>query len=299
MNQPPWLADAFAQAEALRGGRMPHALLVQGPAGWGEELVANALAAKMLGLDPGDDMREVAHPDLRWRESEDGFLKIDAVRQVIEFLMQTPQLATRKVAVFRDAERMNANAANALLKTLEEPPAESFLVLTSGAPERLLPTVRSRCQRIALRGADTASALAWLAEMGVDVEAARYFVVEYGGAPFAVLAAAQREQPPLWQTLAAAGRAATTATDLAEKRRDEDLADLCARWQRIVHWLARRTPSASAALLEFSAELLEVRRAALFNTGLNRPMQIERLLLLWADVFKRLPDSEEPRAAWS
>ena len=297
MNEPPWLEDAFAQAEALRGGRMPHALLIQGPAGWGEELVANALAAKMLALDPAADMREVAHPDLRWREPEDGFLKIDAVRQVIEFLMQTPQLAARKVAVFRDAERMNANAANALLKTLEEPPAESFLVLTSGAPERLLPTVRSRCQRIALRGADTASALEWLAGMGVDVETARYLVVEYGGAPFAVHAAAQREQSPLWQTLAAAGRAATSATELAEKRRDEDLADLCARWLRIVHWFARRTPNASPALLEFGAELTEVRRAALFNTGLNRPMQIERLLLLWADVFRRLPDREEPRAA--
>ena len=300
MKQPPWLDDAFARVEALLGARLPHALLIQGPGGWGEELVANALAAKIVGLDPGADMREVAHPDLRWREPEDGVLKIDAVRQVIEFLVQTPQLALRKVAVFRDAERMNANAANALLKTLEEPPEESFLVLVSGAPERLLPTVRSRCQRIALRGADTARALAWLAEMGVDADAARYFAVEYGGAPFAVLRAAQREQAPLWPTLAAAGRAAAPSgvAELAEQRRDEDLADFCARWLRVVHWLARRTPGAgTAALLGFGAELMEVRRAALFNTGLNRPMQIERLLLLWAAVFRRIPEGDEPKAA--
>ena len=292
MDEPPWLDAPLRTVAALVGDRLPHALLIQGPGGWGEEQVANALAARLLDVDAGREMRAVVHPDLRWIDPVDGVVKIDAIRAAIDFLVQTPKLAERKIAVVCDAERMNLNAANALLKTLEEPPSESFLALVSGAPERLLPTVRSRCQRIDVRGGDTASVLAWLAGMGVDVEAARYFAVEYGGAPFAVLAAVRREQTPLWHALSATG-----AAESAEKRHDENLADLCARWLRIVHWFARHTPSASAALLEFGTELTEVRRAALFNTGLNRPMQIERLLLLWADVFNRLPDGEEPKAA--
>ena len=311
MNQPPWLQGAFDRLEALIGGRLPHALLIQGREGWGEDHVANALAAKLLGFAAQTRMRDVAHPDLRWLDPEDGVLKIDAVRRVIEFLMQTPQLAGRKVGVICDAQRMNLNAANALLKTLEEPPAESFLVLVSGAPERLLPTVRSRCQRIDIGNADT-GVIEWLEGQKVGRDAARDFAVEYAGAPFSILQAAQREQTPLWQMLVEAARSPAEIAGLAERCRSEDLADFAARWLRIVHQLARRAsgggalsgeaPGASrsqawdaAPLLDFATELLEVRRAALFNTGLNRPMQLHRLLLLWAEIWPLLPTGAVPR----
>lgn len=296
MNEPPWLEAPLRAVAALVGDRLPHALLIQGPGGWGEALVANALAARLLHIDAGADMRSVVHPDLRWIDPVDGVVKIDAIRAAIDFLVQTPKLAERKIAVVCDAERMNLNAANALLKTLEEPPPESFLALVSGAPERLLATVRSRCQRIDVRGADVATTLAWLRANGVAGDAAGRLFVECGGAPFAILAASRGEQQPLWPALVEVAKAPPEAANIAQSRRDEDLADLTARWLRILHWLLRRVPPASmGALLDFAAELASMREAALFNTGLNRPMQIERLLLLWAEVAGHIPSGLEPR----
>ena len=160
-TEPPWLAEPLRRLEGL-AERLPHAILIQGPGGWGEERLANALATSLLGLPPGREAKEVAHPDLRWLAPEDDVIKVGAIRLLIDFLMQTPQLTPRKVAVVESAERMNPNAANALLKTLEEPPPESFVALATGAPERLPATVASRCQRIAIRRAPPADVLAWL-----------------------------------------------------------------------------------------------------------------------------------------
>ena len=296
MNEAPWLDDAVRQVQGM-AARLPHALLIQGPGGWGEEHVACALAADLLGL-PSRDARDVAHPDLRWLEPEDGVIKIDAIRRLIDFLMQTPQLAGRKIAVVASAERMNPNAANALLKTLEEPPSESFIGLVTGAPERLLPTVRSRCQQVAVRPAPAAEVLAWLARSGADAEQASHLAVEYGGAPFAVLAALERSQEPLWPTLEEAGRTPGKSRDIAQAHRLDDLADIAGRWLRIVHWLARRMPAPGVRpILDFAMALANVRRAALLNTALNRPMQLHRLLLLWAGVWPLLPAGASPRLA--
>ena len=295
MSEPPWLADAVRRVRAM-AARLPHALLIQGPGGWGEERIAATLAADLMGLAAGSDTATVAHPDMRWLAPGDGAIKIDAIRTLIDFLMQTPQLAGRKVAVLVGAERMNLNAANALLKTLEEPPDESFIVLVTGASERLLPTVRSRCQRIEVHRSPPADVLAWLAQARVDPEPAGYLAVEHGGAPFAVLDAIKRKEQPLWPSLARVGRSRTASHDRAQAHRDDDLAELAGRWLRIVHWLARRSPAPSIGpILDFAAALADVRRAALFNTGLNRPMQLHRLLLLWADLWPQLPGDVEPR----
>lgn len=296
MNQAPWIRETCGRADALLA-RLPHGLLIDGPGGWGEARVADALAVRLLDLDGRRPASEVAHPDLRWLEPVDGTIRIDAIRSVIGFLQQTPRLAGRKVAVIVDAERMNPNAANALLKSLEEPPPESFLVLVSGAPERLLPTVRSRCQRLSVHAAPLEQVLAWLAREGVDGEAAGQFVTEYGGAPFAVRDAAAAGATPLWPDLVAAGRQPSSAASVAESRKTEDLADVVGRWLRIVNDLARRRLASTAAtdlapLVEFAAELEQARVAALFNKGLNRPLQLERLLLLWAELWRAEPRDE-------
>ena len=288
----PWLRPAQQRLRAMRD-RLPHALLIEGPSGWGQARLANGFALELMALPEGRAAREVAHPDLRWIEPDGGTIKIDMVRRVIDFLTQTPQLAGRKVAVIQDAERMNLNAANALLKTLEEPPAESFLALSTSAPERLLATVRSRCQRLAVRPLDDDALLAWLLDQGTPAETCGYLAVEYGGAPLAVLEAVRRKQPPLWPTLAGGA----TAANLVDRHGDADLADIAARWLRIACWLARRQPLPE--LLGFVDELATVRRLALLNPGLNRGMQLRRLALLWANVwplFSR-PDPPLLRAA--
>lgn len=293
MKEPPWLVAPRERALAMRP-RLPHALLVQGPAGWGQEQVAAALALDLLGLEPGRVAAEVAHPDLRWLAPENGAIRVDAVRGIVEFLVQTPQFAPRKVAVLVAAECMNANAANALLKTLEEPPAESFIVLCSGHPGRLLPTIRSRCQRIDVQPAPTAEVLAWLAGTGADMVPAGYLAVECGGAPFAVMAALESGQAPLWPALAAVGRDAGAVATVADERREEDLADLAGRWLAIVHWLLRQCAAEAAAkampaLVAFAEELSALREAALLNPALGKPLQLRRLLLLWRQLSPALP----------
>lgn len=298
MTEPPWLVRPKREALAMRP-RLPHAMLVQGPEGWGQERLASAVALELLGLDASRAAAEVAHPDLRWLAPEGGAIRVDAVRAVAEFLVRTPHLAPRKVAVLAAAERMNANAANALLKTLEEPPEGSFILVCTGQPGRLLPTIRSRCQRIEVRPGAPAEVLAWLAAAEVDMEQAGYLAVEYGGAPFAALAAWQRDQAPLWPALAAAGRDAGGIGALAEERREEDLADLAGRWLCILHWQLRRLAGqgkATAALLAFAADLALLRQAAALNPALNKPLQLRRLLLRWRELWPLLP-SAPPRLA--
>ncbi len=297
MNEPPWLSDALARVRRI-GARLPHALLIHGPRGWGEERIANALALDLMGLPPGQDARAAAHPDLRWLQPEDGVIKVDGVRGIEEFLVQTPIVAGRKIAVIEDADRMNLNAANALLKSLEEPPPESFIAMSTSAPERLLPTVRSRCQQIRIRRGGDGEVRNWLGATGIDLDKAGYWAVEYGGAPFAIASAAERGHAPLWHSLEKAAHSPAAARAASDGLREVDLVDLLERWLRITHWLARQATDPASGLLEFAAEILNVRRAALVNTGLNRGMQVQRLLLLWAELWRHTPISQLPKAAF-
>lgn len=297
MNIPPWLDEPIATLVGL-GERLPHALLIRSPGGWGEERVANAIALDLMGLAPEGTAREIAHPDLRWIVPEGGIIRIDVIRALIDFLMQTPQVAGRKIAVIEAADRMNVFAANALLKSLEEPPPESFIALATGAPQRLPPTVRSRCQRVVVRPGDSQNVLAWLVESGVEGDLARAFMIEYGSAPYAILAAAEAGQQPLWPALAEAARSSAGANEVAQVNRGEPLSDVVERWLRVVHWLVRQWPLSRAGFaLDFVAELLEVRQAALLNTGLNRSMQLQRLALLWARLWRDL-SMDPPRSIW-
>lgn len=152
------------QAEAER---LPHALLLAGPRGVGKRTFARALTARLLCAAPQFGvacgackscqlLAAQVHPDAYWLVPEEAgntskgarAIKIDQVRDLVERMAQTAQQGGRKVAVIAPAESMNRNAANALLKTLEEPAGSALLILLSDSPGRLLPTIRSRCQRL-------------------------------------------------------------------------------------------------------------------------------------------------------
>ncbi len=281
---PPWLTAPLERLDAIYD-RLPHGLLIQGPGGWGEETVAAALVKRLLRLQSAQAPREVAHPDLRWVEPESGIIRVDQMRATIEFLHQTPRFAGRKVAVIVAADRMNPNAANALLKSLEEPPDNSFAVLVTGAPERLLPTVRSRCQQLKVHPASDDVVMTWLGEAGVDKERAGQLVIEYGAAPFTVLEAVERDEEPLMAALVEAARRPAKALEQAERHREGSLAELTARWLRIVHWWTRQHLD-QPGLLDFADELQRLRAMALANTGLNRAMQVQRLFLMWAELWR-------------
>ena len=112
-------------------------------------------------------------------------IKVDAVREVMAFAQTTASRGRGKVVVVHPAERMNAIAANALLKTLEEPPGDARFVLTCAAPDALLPTIRSRCQAVPLIAPPTPQAAQWLAGKGVD--GALVLLSATGGQPMEAL----------------------------------------------------------------------------------------------------------------
>jgi len=157
-------------AEAIGAGRLHHAWLITGPEGIGKATLAFRFARRLLaGGSPGDDLalpdnhptfRRVAaasHADLLTVErtlNERGKLRaeivIDDVRKVADFLRRTPAEGGWRVVVLDGAEDLNRNAANALLKVLEEPPPRAILLLVCSAAGRLMPTIRSRCRKLPL-----------------------------------------------------------------------------------------------------------------------------------------------------
>lgn len=165
---------------ALQQGRLAHGWLLTGPRGIGKATLAFRIARYLLGghegtvdllgappqslaVAPEDQtfakVAAGAHPDLTVLQREpspttgrlSNFITVDQVRRLAERFTLTSGAGGWRVAIIDCAEEMNPNAANALLKLLEEPPPRSLILLVSHAPGRLLPTIRSRCRRLALR----------------------------------------------------------------------------------------------------------------------------------------------------
>lgn len=191
--------------EALERGRLHHAWLLVGPEGVGKATFAYRAARRLLGArpepgygplgaDPDDPVfRQVAgraHPDLTVLERDDPDAKarksipVDEARALPEFFAKSPGRAAYRVAIIDSADDLNANAANAVLKTLEEPPERGVLLLVSHRPGSLLPTIRSRCRRLVFCAPPTEAARQWLeAAADVSPEAALALLRMARGAP--------------------------------------------------------------------------------------------------------------------
>ena len=160
MNELPWLdPEKRALDDALEAGRLGHAPLITGSIGVGKRRLADWLSARLLCRTPRDGgpcghcescrlLTSGTHPDF-FRlspEPEKKEIRVDQVRAFIESLILTSSLSGARVGLIDPAERMNRNAANALLKTLEEPAPGVWLILVADEPDRLPVTIRSRCQ---------------------------------------------------------------------------------------------------------------------------------------------------------
>lgn len=220
----PWFTAWLQAAQRLAS----HAVLLHGPQGVGQWELATTLAQGWLcETEDAGAMRPCgscascrlvqahSHPDLLvllpealqeplgWATApEEGAatekgtkrqpskdIKVEAVRAAVEFAQTSSARGRAKVLVIHPSERMNGVAANALLKTLEEPPGQARFVLSCAAPEALLPTIRSRCQAFALGVPEIAQAQAWLAEQGVAQP--NVLLAAAGGQPLEALALAQ------------------------------------------------------------------------------------------------------------
>lgn len=195
----PWL-DSLRErlGDAHRAGRLPHALLIHGTVGSGQ----SALAAWVAQLVLCDRPREAPcgtchgcglfvvgnHPDLHGVSLEEkaSEIKIDQVRELSEKLALTSYRGGFKVGMIDPADRMNRHSFNALLKTLEEPPQNTLLILAAARIDQMPPTIASRCQRLRIGTPKSAAALSWLARADKRAHWARLLRLA-GGAPLAAL----------------------------------------------------------------------------------------------------------------
>jgi len=336
----PWHRAALERLVADRS-RLPHALLLHGPAGIGKAEFARALAASVLcespkkGLACGEcpschwfsqgnhpDYREIVPEAAQEDEPAEGdaaeaskpekaksvVIKVDQVRAVADFVSLTTHRAGFRVLVIHPAEAMLPAAANALLKTLEEPPPATLIVLVSDRPARLLPTIRSRCRIFALPLPPRDAALAWLREQGVG--AAEAALAAAGGAPLAALEQSQPESAELQRRLLAelakpSGADALTFAATVDRESVEPFIHWMQTW---VHDLARvrlageprhhahlaqplRARARAAdleALFALDRELAEAR--ALASHPLNARLLAEHLLM----SYNRATASRQP-----
>jgi len=190
-----WAVDLLCRHVA--NGEARHAYLFSGPPGLGRRTLAVHLAQALNCTNPpapgefcGEcrDCRQIAamlHPDLAviQAENEGGTLKVDQVRAVQHSLSLKPYQSKYRVALFLRFQEANDNAANALLKTLEEAPAHAILLLTADTPESLLPTIISRCEILRLRPLRVEEVESMLTAKGVDPDRARLLAHISGGRP--------------------------------------------------------------------------------------------------------------------
>ena len=158
------------------GGAPSHAYLFSGPAGSGKRTIARAFASALLtegAADPQSAAARVehgAHPDLTWVApgSAAGILVGDIDQAVVAGAARTPFEARRRVFVIEDADELNDQAANRMLKTLEEPPSFAHLILLTTRPGEVLPTIASRCQPVRFDAPSVEQTAARLERQGVD-----------------------------------------------------------------------------------------------------------------------------------
>jgi DNA polymerase-3 subunit delta' len=297
---------------ARAGGRFPGALLIHEDAGAGGAQLARFGASLRLCREPnapcGDcrDCRAVErsqHPDLHWIEpiEDSKLIRVEQIRELGEEMALTSHGGQATVAVIRPAEAMNAHAANALLKTLEEPRPGVTLVLVTTAPSRLPATIRSRCQRLRAASPNRAQCVAWLqAQRGEGDWNALLELI--GNAPLLALdldpaeAARLRHETVEALTQARAGQldipaaadrwAKDEAFELRLASIDNWLTTRIERWvggegqSRELRSGAHLRNSASdmniATLLRLLEAIYELRRLAL--TAINRTLALEQLL---------------------
>ncbi|MEQ1657913.1 MAG: DNA polymerase III subunit delta', partial [Hylemonella sp.] len=244
-NPAPWLAQQSRQLLAQRG----HAWLLQGPSGLGQYSLGLALVRAWLCEQPTEQgacgscpschaidvrthadlcvlMPETVMLELGWPLDEKSQsdidekkrkpskeIRIEAMRNAIEFAQRTSARGRGKAVLVYPAERMNHVTANALLKTLEEPPGDVRFVLASEAAHQLLPTIRSRCLTHTMAWPSESEALTWLQGQGLAAADARTLLRAAGGRPDDALAfAATGREPKSWRSLPRAMQRGELAT---------------------------------------------------------------------------------------
>ncbi|AOV96642.1 DNA polymerase III subunit delta' [Edwardsiella hoshinae] len=294
MNWYPWLNVPYRQLLAQhQSGRGHHALLLHAIAGMGEASLVYALARWLLCQHPLGEkscgqchacrlMTAGTHPDWHCLQAEKGksTLGVEPVRQIIEQLQSHAQQGGAKIVWIARCEQLSEAAANALLKTLEEPPAQTYFLLTTREPAQLLPTLRSRCFYLYLAPPAESHSLHWLQQQQPgDPQAMHAALRLCAGAPLAALALLQ---PARWAQREAVCQALSQALasqqwlDLLPSLNQEDVAER-------LGWLCALLLDAQKRQLAGTASIANCDQVALVNrlAETYAPAELQRLWHAW------------------
>lgn len=331
----PWHAPTWQRLQQSRE-RRHHALLLRGKQGIAKLEFANMLAQSLLCQSPAVDgyacgrciscnwFQLNSHPDYRLLTPEQETIdtgetastskkparkstqiSVAQIRELVGFLeLSSHQNDGGRVVVIHPADALNQTSANALLKMLEEPPANVIFILVTSHPQRLLPTIMSRCQQLEMPAPSVEEALAWLQQQGL--QDAPYWLAYSGGSPLQAVDAAGAGNDRL-QALAARFAQGNrldpfaAASEFAAMKMEEIMValqkwiyDLLAvRLNASLRYHARDAAALQAlaksvdlsALLAFQRQVDEARRSA--SHPLNNELQLEHLLLQYSKLFSR------------
>lgn len=319
----PWQRAPWERlSQGLSRARLPHALLMTGIKGLGKQALAQALAGAALCTAPGEaglacgqcpgclQYQAGTHPDFMQITPEEAgkAIKVDQIRALVDFMVLSRASAAYRVALISPAEAMNLNAANSLLKTLEEPAPFSLIILVASRAGALPVTVRSRCQTLTLTPPSNDEALAWLGEQGVEKDAEALLKLAHG-APLTALQLAESsalEKRRAWiGDLKRLARGELDAPSMAQNWADTD-PDTLLDWLLVsIHGIIRSrslAPSGDAAgsdqaartggpdlraLFALEDKMIHYRR--MLGGSLNAQLFLEDVLLTWVHTFARKP----------
>ncbi|MBD8527689.1 DNA polymerase III subunit delta' [Pseudomarimonas arenosa] len=308
----PWEQPVWTRLlESLAQQRLAHGLLFCGPADGGQAELAARLAEYLLcsqrvdgaacGTCRSCHLRLAgSHPDLRrirLLERDDGRLKteigVEQIRELSQWLSLTAQFGGAQVALIEPADKLNVSAANALLKTLEEPASNRFLLLVTDATDRLPATVRSRCQRVEVRLPPADTGLQWLHAQGVSAADAERALKLADGNPRRALILRQdgglQRADEVWRDLGALSTGRELPTRVAQRwmaDAPEDRLSMAVRWvcaqAKSSGEKGRLTPQADFhKLAAWVQQANEARRR--WSAPLRHELLLTGLLLSWQE----------------
>jgi len=322
-----WAIELLNRARAQ--GRLAQTYLIAGPEHIGKTHLALELAAAIncQGDDPPclqctscSQTSARRHPDLTFVAPDPDRIRIAQVRDLAYQLALSPLQGNWRVCVIRDVDRATPEAANALLKTLEEPPSHAILILTVSDASLLLPTIVSRCQVLTLRAVPPETVERALVERGVEISQARLLArISAGRIGWAIAAAESPqmlEQRDSWidelLTLLESGRATrlARAEALSRSKALPEMLKTWEQWWRDVMLIAGGAPEGCANIDRMEplerlansynlqqagrcvAQVLDTQRR--LDQNANARLALEVLLLNWR---RRRPDSVAPGVA--
>lgn len=328
----PWHSLPF-EALLTRIDRLPHALLLRGREGIGKLAFAEAVARALLCERPQAGgracgqcaacawMEQGSHPDFRRlapesvsapADAEEGGekkpseqIQIGQVREIGDFIVMTSHRSGAKVVLIHPAEALNASAANALLKSLEEPPPRTYFLLVAHRWHQLLPTIRSRCEQIMLAAPTHAEARDWLAQQKLrDADLA---LAQAGGAPLLAVKLDEdywRQREALLTAITSPGFDSLSAAEQLRETAPALIVGWLQKWafdlvNQKVTGRVRYNPDLADAVATTAArlDLIEalrfqrdmVRLQRIVSHPLNTRLFLEQLLLAYAALLRRSP----------